>query len=231
MTFPKLLIPVLVLAAACVPVSATTVIYCNISGDCGPSNNLTAFNNATTSLFFPNAPILFTSSGLSADTTTYTDTVSTTEFLEDNSSGTAIDSEGFFSPVVTGLKTFTPGDVIQVMLPANVYAFEVNVQVSSSNGGGVCVETTSSYTHSCSGDEVFLSSSSDTEPIGVVSSSPLTTVWLAAPSSSNLQLDNFEIGEQAPDPPPADTPEVATMFMIGTGLISLGVMRRRVAVP
>jgi hypothetical protein len=26
---------------------------------------------------------------------------------------------------------------------------------------------------------------------------------------------------------PADTPEVATMIMIGTGLISLGVMRRR----
>ncbi|MGD1096283.1 MAG: hypothetical protein ABSB35_30360 [Bryobacteraceae bacterium] len=221
MTFPRLSISVLVLAAACVPASATTVIYCNISSDC-PAGNLVAFDNATTSLFFPNAPILFTSAGFNSDQTNYIDPVSGTDFLDYGSNGSTID--GFTNFTGTGpLQTFVGGDVIEVTLPANVYAFETNIQVASA--GGVCIETSSAYTHSCSGDNVFLSSNTDAEPVGVVSTVPITTMWFAAPSGSKLQLDNFEIGEPMSDP--ADTPEVATMIMIGTGLISLGVMRRR----
>jgi hypothetical protein len=222
MTFQKLSISVLVLAAACVPVSASAVIYCSTS-DCG-SDNQTAFNNATTSLFFPNAPILFATAGLSADTTTYTDSVSGTEFIDDNSAGTSISSEGFNSPIGAGLKIFTPGETIEVTLPANVYAFSTSIQDSST--GGICVETGSSFSRSSCSTDVFLPTANTAGFIGVVSASPITTVWLGAPSGGQIQLNNFQIGEQGPSDPP-DTPEIATMIMIGTGLISLGVMRRR----
>ena len=154
------------------------------------------------------------------------DSVSGTEFLDFDSNGSTPSNEGFNSPIVTGLTAFTPGDVIEVTLPANVYAFEANVQVSSTGGGGICVEAGSSYNSSGCGANVFLPTANTQGFIGITSASALTTIWLGSPTNIRLTLDNFEIGEQSQAPPPA-TPEIATMFMIGTGLISLGVMRRR----
>jgi hypothetical protein len=222
MKFQKLSISVLVLGAACAPASATT-IYC--SNGCS-SNNTAAFNSATTSFSFPNAPILFSNASGGPE---YTDPVSLTEFTEYLSPGTSIDTNGFdgFSGI-GNLKTDVGGDLIEVTLPANVYAFGANLQTPS-GAATVCIEPTSTPGSANCNATVATTGSSDTEFIGVVSATPITTVWLApGQNSTTIQLDNFEIGEQS-EAPPADTPEIATMLMIGTGLISLGVMRRRSA--
>jgi hypothetical protein len=59
---------------------------------------------------------------------------------------------------------------------------------------------------------------------------PMTNIFLSLPSSaSNFYpiIDNFSYGTTATDPPPADTPEVCTLLLIGLGLTGMSIFHRR----
>ena len=215
MTLHRILTSVLALAAGMVPLSASTV-YCST---CGFGDDETAFTNATLSLFFPNAPITFTGTGINADESVYVDSVSGVEFSYFKSNGTSPDSN---SLAVTGLKTLidNAGDLIEVTLPTGVFAFAAHMTSSDPNAS-FCIEENTFVKNLCNP----FTPGSGTEFVGLDSTSPLTTVWIGYNNASPaITLSDFEIGEQQAM---SDTPEAATFLMLGTGLTSLGLLRRK----
>lgn len=220
MTYPRLLTSVLALAAAVVPASASTV-YC--STFCG-GNNQTAFINATTSLFFPNAPITFSSGGLvPPDLDQYIDSPSNVNFFDFRNG--SLDNVFGFTSVGTALRVIA-GDLIKITLPANVLAFAVDF-VQSSATATFCIEAQSTFdSNACQPDSFFPGTSA--QFLGLVSTTPISNVWIGPiTQAGSTQLNDFELGIGQIQPPPPATPEVATFLMIGSGLISLGVLRRK----
>jgi hypothetical protein len=64
---------------------------------------------------------------------------------------------------------------------------------------------------------------------GMTSDTPFTSIDLFYPVNTYAAIDNFSIGKasvQAPPPPTADTPEVATLFLCASGLIGLAKLRK-----
>jgi hypothetical protein len=217
----RVLTSALVLAAAVVPASATT-IYCD-SG-CGTDTEA-AFNSLIGSL----TSNTFIATDLQPGTLQdheYIDSATMIDFFAFRQSGTSADT--FSVNGSNALQTHTSNlDSMEVVLPVDTGAFAANVSVLSSTGS-YCIQANTNAgfgTPSCGGDEVTLS----TSPFffGVVSAGPtdpLSTVWIAPvgdPTGSTLVMENFEVGQ-----PPAEASEVATFLMIGTGLFSLGLFRR-----
>jgi hypothetical protein len=65
---------------------------------------------------------------------------------------------------------------------------------------------------------------------GVTSDTPITTVTFAvqpAPGGSVGFLDNFTYGTADTQGPPPETPEAATMLLIGSGLVGLAILGRK----
>jgi hypothetical protein len=229
MHFQRFLISVLLLAAFAIPASASTIIYCN-SG-CG-TNNETAFNNAiaSQSLFFPNGLENFSTDATGTDTGGLLNANGITGlnfFGYFNTGGGSASQVGVVvsgnnleqNPVDVGTDT-----ALEVQPPGGIYAFGANVTVVSSSGNP-CVEpgvTTSTFNNSNCDAQFPITSSSDTEFFGVISNAPLSNVFIGYPAIGNdgqLEIQSFELGEQ--------TPEAATLLLIGTGLTFLGVLRRR----
>ncbi len=222
MTFHRFLTSVLALAAAVVPVSASTV-YC--ASACGV-NDPTAFINATSALFFPNAAITFAPSGItnpSVDDSTYFDSASGVTFLSYNSSGTALDISSL-SVVGTTLKAYNAGNLIDIILPAGVLAFSAHI-TQPSGSSSFCMESqVSAFTpNTC--DNLLPVPATGSEFIAVVSSIPISNIWIGPNTGSPaLQFNDFEIGQAGAI---SDTPEIATFLMIGIGLISLRFLPRK----
>jgi hypothetical protein len=217
-----------------VPASASPIIYCNDSDTCG-ANNETAFENAITSagLFFPSGLQNFSS-----------DTSMAYPGMNGLSNANGITGLSFLGYINTGSGTppekgvtvsgnnlvQSTGDTgsttaLEIQLPSSVvYALAANVTVTSSYGQP-CIEpnvTAATFNNSNCNTQTSISSSTDTEFFGVIDVAPLNDVFLGyAFSAGNgpLEIESFELGEQ--------TPEVATLLMIGTGLTFLGALRRR----
>lgn len=219
----RVLTSVLVLAAAVVPASATT-IYCN--ANCG-TNTEAAFISATAGLFF--------GSGLEDFTPDVTSTA--TSGLIDADGITGLDFLGYSNTtpikltvaggVLGPAATFT-SSILGAQFPTGlVYAFAANVS-SVSGAADPCVEPISSIGDFGTGNcDHTLSVPASTEVFfGVISDTaldtPLPGVFLGQLLGNSLAINNFEIGQQ----PPAEASEVATFLMIGTGLLSLGLFRR-----
>ena len=216
------------LGAVVIPASASAVVYC--ASGCG-ANNQTAFNNAIAAddLFFPN--------GLQ-DFSTYS-SISYSSGLTDVDTVTGLDFFGYSSTTQVGV-TVNSGELEQssgetgnstslgIDFPTGVvYAFEMMI-TDASNAGSPCVEpnvTPSTFTSGNCNTTVNIPSSG-AEFVGVICSTPLTDVFVGsfAGGLPALEIENFELGEQMGD---ADTPEVATLLLIGTGLGALGLVRRR----
>jgi len=216
MTSHRFLIPVLVLAAVAWPAVAATTLY----------TDPTAFNNATTALYFPNSgipnPISFTGS-LVGGGAEYDDATTQAKFFAFRSDATTPD---LFTLSGSALHTTIGlGDLVKITLPNNTYAFAANITVGSSFGN-FCVEPFSTFNTSTNcGNSVVVPSSSDVKFFGVVSNAPFQTFWIGPSTSSPaLVIDNFEVGVQAAQ---ADAPEAATLLLIGSGLIGLRLLRRR----
>ena len=209
----KFLISALVLMAAVIPASASTVTYCN---GFGCDQLAAAFSGATGSLNFGSGFLTFSPGNLTGSALEYDDPTGTSFFGFLNTSTTDIMS-------VTGgsLQLGTNGDLVEITLPANVYAFAANIHVNAGTGN-YCLEPSSTFNTS-SNCNATISLSTTSAFFGVVSTSPIPTIWIGPSGpASKLVVDSFEEGTQA-----AATPDPATLVLIGSGLISLGWLRRR----
>ena len=216
----RVLISVLALAAVAIPASATTTtVYC--SNGCG-ANNEAAFNSATASLFFGSGLENFTapngtySSGLvDADSTTGLDFFGYSFTTQNGVTVTG----GVLGQTASGQNT-----TLQAQLPAGiVYAFAGTI--SATTASSPCFETAGIVSSGNCNNTVVITGPSDIEFFGVLSTTPLASVYLGTFNGNpgSLRIDTFELGEQADAP----TPEVATLLMIGSGLIMMRFLKRR----
>jgi len=118
----------------------------------------------------------------------------------------------------------TNGRSIQIVLPANTYAFAMLVS-SVSGIADPFVELVSSPSNfNTSGNYTLsISSSSDSEFFGIISNTAISSIFVGDLlfSQSPITIQSFEVGGPAP------TPEVSTFLLIGTGLVLMRFLRRR----
>ena len=122
----------------------------------------------------------------------------------------------------------SPSGRVIVTLPPNVFAFGAELLaiytagLGGPNGNGFQVAIyDGSASNLTTGSASALPSSLF---FGATSATPIQSVTFMVPAGTfgiQLAMDNFEIGTQA------ETPEVATLLAIGTGLIAMRWIRRR----
>ena len=187
------------------------------------------YNEATTIDGLTVSPSLITFSGSNLTEVAgvandeYLDPTTGIEFLAFNSFGTTHVAFAVTSGVLT---TPNSGDVIEVIFPSGIDGFAFNFTTTYTYET-LCIDSSTGTFGSCaSGGTTVVPPSSVF--IGAINEGPLTTLpslWLHSQSgAANTDLQNFEVGAQA------ETPEVATMVLIGTGLVAIkfaGSMRRR----
>jgi len=103
---------------------------------------------------------------------------------------------------------------INVVLPSNIRAFGVDLNSAGSLGATVAYNAAGGFSH-------LAAAAGATGFFGVRTDAPITNLIFSTGVFTKISADNFEIGAQA------ETPEVATLLAIGTGLIAMRWMRRR----
>ena len=202
MRFERILISVLALATVAKPAWATsTTIYCTAS--CG-ANDQTAFNNATSSVFFQG--ITFTGANLTASTT-YSDPsgVTITDYVSNNtlsvSAGNLVDTNSW------GFAASLPNVVYDFWFTVTGLTANLNIAFTTPDGFH-------SYSLGPSGGALFF---------GVTSSAPITgLIFQQGSSNHTTTLTAFDINGSA-----AATPEATTLLLIGTGLILMRFFKKR----
>lgn len=211
------LISIMTLAGLAAPARADTA-YCN-SG-CSNSNSgmtYTAFD--TVAATFGNAmssPITFVGSldGNSA----YTD-ATTTAFLagyNNNVQNSLQIISAHLAQTVNGSNTG-----IQITLPANTYAFAM--MVSTVSGFGSPYVELGDRNLNAANYNLVVPSDGTPQFFGIISSTPLSTLFLGniGGLDGKVEIQSFEVGG------PAQTPEVSTLLLIGSGLVLMRFLGRR----
>ena len=205
------------LAAGVIPAGATPTYYS------GASDN-TLYNNAVSAASLTTlGPDTFGGSfgSLTAGNTEYQDLITGVNFFDFLGDGTTADT---FQIIGTTLKQGAAPRLIEITLPANVFAFGANLAFTGASFAFLCIEAGgSSFNSSCSGNQNPLWSSG-TEFVGVTSDTAFNTVWIGPGGTSPIiELTNFETATGTD----TASPEVASMAMLGAGLVLLGTLRRR----
>jgi hypothetical protein len=193
---------VLVLVGFGLPVSAGIVDYCGGSG-CGTNNGSAFMTDLTTDGYTLGAAIDFT--GILSDDT-YTD-----------GSGILFSSAEGLALSIVGGSLESPGmagggpEYIQISIPATIAAIQLTVTAQ----GGVCTDVyCPAFSNSVS--QGF---------VGFINTNP-TAPWVVDvglfTNGNVLNINNFSVASSAG----SETPEVATLVMIGAGLIAMRWMRR-----
>jgi PEP-CTERM motif len=204
LTFP-LTLAVLMVA----PAEATTTYYQGSTGEA-------TFNSSVLGLTLMNPGLTFSSADLGSGGLF-------------NASGTGIDFLGFdtaFSfnipenfTVNSGKLTGQAAEVAEITFPGTgIYAFGFHLTVTSGTGNW-CIDLTQA---GCA-HNVFNSSSSDVQFFGIVSDAPVTApLYIHYVSGSPAMVfTNFEAFTAT------QTPEPEAMLLVGFGLITLALLRRR----
>lgn len=222
---------ILGLGLAAIPASATiTYTYCD-SGCTSTGGSYSSWqtqaSSSVTGIVFT-SQISFVASGLSAGGI-YTDATTGTVFTNYTSGGsvdtsTAIGNSTHY--LVQG--TNGTGTGFEIDLPANTYAFSMNVAGCSSfcNSLVFGMATAGLGTQASHGTAYgfTLPSGGPTQFFGVVSDAPITSIFLASTyNNAYLGLANFEIGQASGM---SEAPEGSTFAMIGGGLIALYLCRK-----
>jgi hypothetical protein len=143
--------------------------------------------------------------------------VTNVQFVGFQSNGISYDLE-ILSPGFNGssvLNQLGPNGTITVTLPTNVRAFGVDLNSAGPFGLTVAYNASSPFSH------LATAGSGASGFFGVRTDAPITSLVFSTGVFTRGSLDNFEVGTQA------ETPEVATLLAIGTGLIAMRWMRRR----
>ena len=206
----------LILVAALALTSAGTAFASEIQ----LYNNRTTWNTDRTGA---NADLTFTNMTFETFSGSYSDAVGLLDaatnvrfvgFQSDNVSYDLTVSVGGFNGTHV-LTQFLGGGIITVTLPNNVRAFGVDLSSAGSFGLTVAYNASSAFSH------LATAGSGSSGFFGVRTDAPISNLIFSTGVFSKGSVDNFEIGAQA------ETPEVATLLAIGTGLIAMRWMRRR----
>jgi hypothetical protein len=195
--------------------AALAVLGCAVpaSADVVGYTSQTNFGDVTTEDTFSN--ISFTQGNLGDSFSDMGVFFSSSGALMGTTSTALTSSFGGSWPSGTALEVTNQNDSLSITLPASVNAvsFEVgssdySITVSvTDNGGG----SPDSYTFNGADLTVFL---------GVATDASFTTFTVTdSDNGGKVAIDNMEIGQE--------TPEVATFLLVGSGLLGMGLMRRR----
>jgi hypothetical protein len=200
---------------------ATTTWYCNEPTSCG-ANTSAAFTTATSSLFPVGGLAGFIAGGLQSGSLEYIDSTTGVEFFGFADNGGSSGGANALAVSGTTLQA-SPGGLIELVLPANILAVEMNISSSTAGGTSYCVDPAATFGRNDCNSVVVVTSPSDVEFVGLAGAT-YTTVWVGS-QTLNTQtpvIASFEIfTSQSP------TPEGPTMLLIGTGLIVLHLFHRR----
>jgi hypothetical protein len=207
----RFLISVMVFAGLGLPAGADVLTYCAGSG-CGAENE-SAFN---TDLAMDSYTLggLLTFSATNLSGSTYTDPgtdVLFTDFLGQNFNigSPGVSPTGLSTPV-----TETSPNYIVITIPATIAAIEFTVDIP----GQLCLDAVCA-TNETSGFVGFLNTAPGSQ----------WTVEMGPDSAGQyVSISNFSVADMSGGPGGGDseTPEVATMILIGFGLIAMRMMRR-----
>ena len=197
----KFLVAVMALVALALPARASIVEYCSGTSAACTTNNDAAF---TATVAVDNITMqslaAFAVSNLAANI--YTDPGTGIQF-KDVQGGTLSVSAGVLS-------TPQSDDTIQIIIPMTYWAIRMTVNVTAGLCDDLCVEGETA------GTLAFIDNDSPSVP-WIESVSPLN-------GNGNIALSGFSAGTAMSQS--ADTPEAATLFLIGFGLLSMRWMKR-----
>lgn len=221
-TIPKLTILALLLAALAAPAGAS-IAYTSCSSSCTSSSGTYAIWQSapgSAGLTFSMSPATFASGNLISGI--YTDPTGT---VLTGYSGINIDTLMSVpgSSLLEGNNGSGTG--IEVKLPANTYAFAMNITTFGSTfttvGVGLGDHNVTSNNYN-----ITIPTGGSVQFFSIISDTPLTELFFGPiGQGSRLQINDFEIGQESP------TPEAASVTMIGGGLVLLGLLRRRIHKP
>src|SRR5258705_8820077 len=192
---PKLILLV-ALAALARPVSAT-ITYTSCSSGCGSTSGTYAVWQTapgSVGLTFSMSPATFAGSNLLNGV--YSDPTGT---VLTGYNGASIDTLTSVAGTSLLQSIGGNGSGFEINLPANTYAFAMNITTLSGFGSpmveiGDHVLTNANY-------QIIIPSGGSVQFFGIISDTPLTQLFVGQPTSSgHLQINNFELGEATPTP-------------------------------
>jgi hypothetical protein len=197
--------------AATIPVSATTSFYNGTAGN-------TQFNSATVGEVFQTINF----SGDSVGASPITDALTGVQFSDINGQSSdlrIVNSCGNDCTTNGGIQV-TSGFTLNILVPANYAAFSFDI-VTVSTGASVNVSssTPSSFTGfntNASPNFIFFGVTTDVQVQG----------FELTGANNVIEIDNFTVGAAA-----SATPEVRSMFLFGSGLLVIGLLKRRMHAP
>ncbi|MDP8990723.1 MAG: hypothetical protein M3N41_11670 [Acidobacteriota bacterium] len=221
-TIPKLTFLVPLLAALAAPTYASIAYTSCTSGCSTTSGTYASWKSAPGSagLSFSPSPETFTSGTLLSGV--YTDP-----------NGTVVTGYSGVSTIDT-LMTVSGGSLVQsvgggnagfqIVLPPNTYAVAFSITVLS--GFGIPNVELGDHNLSAANYGITIPSGGSIQFFSIVSTTALGELFVGqANSGGHLQLNDFEIGQESP------TPELSSVSLMGSGLLLLGLVRRRVHKP
>jgi hypothetical protein len=117
--------------------------------------------------------------------------------------------------------------VIHVTLAAGVTSFGLNITTVSPNNDHLTI-TANDVTYNVPS---FSPSGGGFAFFGATFDAPITSFDIKSTAGDFLFADNISFGTVAdtppPPPPPSETPEVASLFMIGSGLVGMRLLNKR----
>ena len=220
-TIPKLTLLVPLLAALAAPTSASIAYTSCASGCTTTSGTYSSWQSATGSagLTFSTSPNTFTAGNLSNGV--YLDPTGTV--FTGYSGPTTIDINMLVSGSALLQSSGGGGAGFEILLPANTYALAFSITTLS--GAGIPSVELGDHNLNMANYGIVIPTGGSIQFFSIISTTPLTELYVGQSLGSHLQLNDFEIGQESP------TPELSSVSLIGSGLLLLGLLRRRVHKP
>lgn len=213
---PKL-ISLVALAALARPASAT-ITYTSCSSGCSSTSGTYAVwqtASGSAGLTFSMSPATFAGGNLASGV--YSDPTGT---VLTGYNGASIDTLTTVSGTSLLQSVGGGGSGIEINLPANTYAFAMNITTLSGFGSPVVELGDHNLNNANYG--IIIPSGGSVQFFAIISDTPLTQLFVGqSTSGGRLQINDFELGEATP------TPETSSAALIGGGLALVGVLRRR----
>lgn len=221
MTFTVRAIPKLILLIALAAVAQpafATISYTSCSTGCGSTSGTYAVwqtASGSAGLTFSMSPATFAGGDLVSGV--YSDPTGT---VLTGYNGASIDTLMSVSGTSLLQSLGGGGSGIEINLPANTYAFAMNITTLS--GFGSPVVEIGDHILNNANYGIVIPSGGSVQFFAIISDTPLTQLFVGqSTSGGRLQINDFELGQATP------TPEASSAALIGGGLVLVGILRRR----